>query len=80
MSELIAPTLIQFDAVAIGVSKRSDTVQGLPAAHAELSHGEWAQQKVQAARAGVANGSNRLITPEEWAAIRTEKERQRNAL
>ncbi len=45
-----------------------------------LSHGEWAQQKVRASRAGLVSGTNKLIEPEEWEAIRAAKQRQRDAL
>jgi hypothetical protein len=60
--------------------KRPDITRRLTAAHAALSHSEWAQQKVQASRDGLVNGTNKLIEPDEWAAIRTEKQRQRDAL
>ena len=59
-------------------TKRPDTAKRLTAAHAALSHAEWAQQKVQAARDGLANGTNRVIEPDEWAAIRAGKQRQRD--
>ena len=38
-----------------------------------LSHGEWALQKVRASRAGLVSGTNKLIEPEEWEAIRAAK-------
>ena len=60
--------------------KRPDTARRLTAAHAALSHSEWAQQKVQAARDGLADGTNRLIASDEWEAIRVAKQRQRDAL
>ncbi len=60
-------------------AKRPDTARRLTAAHAALSHSEWAQQKVQASRDGLADGTNRLIAPDEWAAIRAAKQRQRDA-
>jgi hypothetical protein len=68
-----------FDPTAKAV-KRPDTAKRLTAAHAALSHSEWAQQKVQAAREGLANGTNRLIEPDEWTAIRKAKQQQRDTL
>ena len=60
--------------------KRPDTAERLLAAHAALSHSEWAQQKVQASREGLANGTNTLIEPDEWAAIRKAKQQRRDDL
>jgi hypothetical protein len=65
---------------AAKAAKRPDTARRLTAAHAALSHAEWAQQKVQAARDGLADGTNQLIEPDDWAAIRAQKQRQRDAL
>jgi len=61
-------------------NKRPDTAKRLTAAHAALSHSEWAQQKVQAARNGLTSGTNKLIDPDEWAAIRQAKQKQRDVL
>jgi len=58
--------------------KRPDTAKRMTAAHAALSHTEWAQEKVQAAREGLINGANKLIEPDEWTAIRAAKQKQRN--
>lgn len=41
---------------------------------ADRSYTEWLHQKVSAARAGVADGSNKAYTEEEWAKIRQDKE------
>ncbi|MET3107789.1 hypothetical protein AAKU67_003844 [Oxalobacteraceae bacterium GrIS 2.11] len=60
--------------------KRPDTARRLTAAHAALSHSEWARQKVQAARDDLINGTNRLIEPDDWAEVRAAKQRQRDAL
>lgn len=60
-------------------SKRPDTSRRLKDAHAALSHGEWAQAKVQAAREGLANGTNKRIEADEWASVRAAKPRQRDA-
>ncbi len=61
-------------------SKRPDTAKRLTAAHAALSHSEWAQQKVRSSRDGVADGTNQLIESEDWAVIRAAKQRQRDNL
>lgn len=45
-----------------------------------LSHSEWAQQKVQASRDGLAQGSNKLIEREQWETIRAAKQLLRDAL
>lgn len=58
---------------------RPDTARRLTAAHAALSHSEWAQQKGQAACDGLVDGTNTHIDAEEWAAIRASKVRQRDA-
>jgi hypothetical protein len=61
-------------------TKRPDTSMRLKEAHAALSHSEWWQQKVQASRAGLADGSNKLIEQDEWEKIRAQKKVQRDAL
>ena len=62
----------------VKVVKRPDTSKRLTAAHAALSHSEWATQKVQASRDGLVSGTNNLIEADEWAAIRTAKQQQLN--
>ncbi|KVS62777.1 hypothetical protein [Burkholderia cepacia] len=59
---------------------RPDRAAHLKAAHEALSHTEWLQQKVDAARAGLEDGTNKRITPDEWETIRAAKKRQRDAL
>lgn len=59
---------------------RPDRAAHLKAAHEALSHAEWLQQKVDAARAGLEEGSNERIASDQWEAIRTAKKRQRDAL
>ena len=60
--------------------KRPDTAIRLKKAHAALSHSDWLQQKVQAARAGLTDGSNQRIAPDEWQKIRARKMALRDAL
>lgn len=60
--------------------KRPDTAIRLKEAHAALSHSDWLQQKVQASRAGLAEGSNERIAPDEWQKIRAKKMAMRDAL
>lgn len=60
--------------------KRPDTAQRLKEAHAALSHSEWVQQKVDASRSGLADGSNNLIAADQWESIRAGKKAQRDAL
>jgi hypothetical protein len=62
----------------VKVNKRPDMSKRLSSAHAALSHQGWAQQKVQASRAGLKDGSNKLIEPEDWEDIRAAKQRQRD--
>jgi hypothetical protein len=66
-------------APAVRTAKRPDTARRLTAAHAALSHSEWAQQKVEAARDGLVSGSNAEIDADAWSAIRAAKQRQRDA-
>jgi hypothetical protein len=54
-------------------AKRPDTSVRLKEAHAALSHSEWWLQKVQASQAGLADGSNKQIAPDEWEQIRAKK-------
>ena len=42
-------------------------------AHAALTHTEWVKEKVSASRAGLADGSNKVYTEDEWAKIRADK-------
>ncbi len=48
-------------------------------AHAALTHTEWVNEKVAASRAGLADGSNKAYTEEEWAKIRAAKVAARQA-
>jgi mannose/fructose/N-acetylgalactosamine-specific phosphotransferase system component IIB len=48
-------------------------------AHAALTHAEWVKEKVSASRAGLADGSNKVYTEEEWAKIRAAKVAARQA-
>ncbi len=61
-------------------NKRPDTSIRLKEAHAALSRSDWLQQKVQASRAGLADGSNKLIAPADWDKIRAEKKAKRDAI
>jgi hypothetical protein len=54
---------------------RPDRAAHLKAAHEALSHTEWLQQKVDAARAGLEDGSNDRIASDEWERIRAAKKR-----
>jgi hypothetical protein len=41
---------------------------------------QWLKREVQLARAGLADGSNRRFTPDEWTAIRAAKKAYRDTL
>lgn len=58
---------------------RPDRAAHLKAAHEALSHTEWLQQKVDAARAGLETGTNARISADEWAAVRAAKQARRTA-
>ena len=58
---------------------RPDMTVRLKAAHAALSHHDWIAQKVASSRAGMVDGSNPRIEPEEWANIRANKQALRDA-
>lgn len=62
--------------VSAGQRTREDAAARMKAAHEALSHAEWLQQKVEAARAGLDDGSNQRIEPDQWEAIRAAKRRQ----
>jgi hypothetical protein len=59
---------------------RPDRAAHMKAAHEALSHTEWLQDKVDAARTGLADGTNRRIPGDEWAGIRAAKKAQRDRL
>lgn len=44
----------------------------------EVTQREWIQRKLAAARAGLADGTNKLYDEEEWAQIRAAKVAARN--
>jgi hypothetical protein len=68
-----------FDPTAKAI-KRPDMSRRLTAAHAALSHSEWAQQKIQATHDAMTNGTNTLFEPDECATIRAAKQRQNDDL
>lgn len=59
---------------------RPDTTRRLREAHAALSHSEWLARKVDAARAGLADGTNERIAADAWEQIRAAKQKQRDSL
>lgn len=58
---------------------RPDTVIRLQGAHAALSHSDWLAKKVSASRAGLIDGTNKRIEPQEWENVRAAKLKQRDA-
>ncbi|MYM93377.1 hypothetical protein [Duganella vulcania] len=46
-------------------------------ASSEADHADWAKAKISAAMAGLRDGSNRVFSAAEWAAIRAEKKASR---
>lgn len=56
--------------------KRTDAAERMKDAHAAVAYRNWLEGKVSAARAGMADGSNKPITDAEWAAERAEWERE----
>lgn len=61
-------------------ARYAKNAERLKEAHAALSHNEWLQKKVEASRAGLADGSNKRIAPDDWENIRVAKRAQRDAL
>lgn len=59
---------------------RPDTSVRLRDAHAARTHAEWVKEKVSASRAGLADGSNKVYTEDEWAKIRADKVAARKAM
>jgi hypothetical protein len=45
-----------------------------------LSYDQWLKREVQSARDGLADGSNRRFTADEWTAIRAAKKAYRDTL
>ena len=58
---------------------RPDTALRMKGAHASLSHRDWLEKKVTAARAGLADGTNTRIAPQKWESVRAAKQKQRDA-
>jgi hypothetical protein len=56
--------------------KRTDAAERMKDAHAAVAYRNWLEGKVSAARAGMADGSNKPIPDAEWAAERAEWERE----
>lgn len=56
--------------------KRTDAAERMKEAHAAVAYRNWLEGKVSAARAGVADGSNKPIPDAEWVAERAEWERE----
>lgn len=56
--------------------KRTDAAERMKDAHAAVAYRNWLEGKVSAARVGMADGSNKPIPDEEWAAERAEWERE----
>ncbi|HOE40062.1 MAG TPA: hypothetical protein PLB25_00265 [Rhodoferax sp.] len=56
--------------------KRTDAAERMKDAHAAVAYRNWLEGKVSAARAGMADGSNKPIPDAEWATERAEWERE----
>lgn len=70
----------EFDPVGLKVARtRSDASQRMKAAHEALTYRDWLEGKVNAARHGLADGSNKVFTDKEWASVRAAKLKQRAA-
>ena len=67
----------QFDPAKITTTpQRTDAAERMKEAHAAVAYRNWLEGKVSAARAGMADGSNKPIPDAEWAAERAEWERE----
>lgn len=62
--------------VPVSDRKRTDAAARMKEAHAAVAYRNWLEGKVSAARAGMADGSNKPIPDAEWAAERAEWERE----
>ena len=56
--------------------KRTDAAERMKDAHAAVAYRNWLEGKVNAARVGLTDGSNKPIPDAEWAAERAEWERE----
>lgn len=64
----------------LGIQQVAVDVSGWHAADSETDHADWAKAKINAAMAGLKDGSNRVFSAEEWAAVRAAKKSSRGAL
>ncbi|WP_141758531.1 hypothetical protein [Duganella sp. HH105] len=64
----------------LGIQQVAVDVSGWRAADSEADHADWAKNKIGAAMAGLKDGSNRVFSAEEWAAVRAAKKSSRGAL
>lgn len=67
------------DAAVEGVS-RPDSAKRMREVFEASAYTQWLTEKVNRARAGVADGTNAAIDPAEWERIRADKLHQRAAL
>ncbi|MFS2135909.1 hypothetical protein [Duganella sp. Dugasp56] len=63
----------------LGIQQVAVDMSGWRIVDRELTHADWAKAKISAAMAGLADGSNRVFSAEEWAAIRAAKKSGRGA-
>ncbi|GJI95365.1 hypothetical protein RugamoR57_20830 [Duganella caerulea] len=63
----------------IGIWQVAVDTSGWHVASSEADHADWAKAKISAALAGLRDGSNRVFSAAEWAAIRAAKKASRGA-
>ncbi|MYN16102.1 hypothetical protein GTP81_05000 [Rugamonas sp. FT107W] len=63
----------------IGIWQVGVDVSGWHVAASDADHADWAKAKISAAMAGLRDGSNRVFSAAEWAAIRAAKKASRGA-
>jgi hypothetical protein len=70
-----------YDPAALKTERsRSDAAHRMKDAHAAIAYRDWLEDKVNATRAALADGSKKRIPPEDWDSIRAAKLKQKQQL
>lgn len=63
----------QYDPAAQTERRRDDAAERMKRAHEAAAYDDWLRTKVAVSLAGIEQGTNRRIEPDEWAQIRAGK-------
>jgi hypothetical protein len=71
----------EYDPVALKIERsRSDASNRMKDAHEAVAYRNWLEDKVNATRAALADGSKKHIAPKDWDEIRAAKLKQKQQL